>query len=433
MTSTFKISGSEGAEIYGLVKRLFPICRSLTGRGVRESLRVFQEYLPLKMVEVPTGKKVLDWTIPKEWNIKDAYIKNKAGQRIVDFKKNNLHVVGYSSPIREKMKLAELKKHIHTLPHQPDSIPYATSYYKNYWGFCMSERQFKTLKDETYDVAIDSTLTQGTLTYGEYVMKGQLKDEFLLSTYICHPSLANDNLSGPALTAVLAAYLSKFKLKYTYRFLFIPETIGAIAWLSQNEKTLSKIKQGLVVTCVGDKGKSTYKKTRAGNHLIDRAVEKVLIDSGEEYLIRDFWPQGSDERQFSSPSYNMAVGSLMRTPYGCYPEYHTSADNLDFITASDLQNTFEKYIQTLDIIEHNGVYMNLIGKGEPQLGKRGLYGNVGGQNQLNKRLEAQAWVLNFSDGQHSLLDIAYKSRLRFELIRDVVPPLLEHGILKKIE
>ncbi len=425
-----KTTGQEGEEIYQLVKELFPLCRSITGNGVRTSLKTWQRFIPLEIKEVPTGQTVLDWTVPQEWNLRDAYIKDPSGKKIVDLKQNNLHVLGYSTPIHSQIPLKLLKEHLYTMPDRPDDIPYRVSYYAPRWGFCLPHRLLKSLPEGEYEVLIDSSLTDGSLTYGEYLLKGRTKKEVLFSTYVCHPSLANDNLSGPCLTAILAQRLSVYKLKYSYRFLFIPETIGSIVWLSQNEDKIDYIKHGLVVTCLGDCGPSTYKRTKQGNTMIDKIVEKVLVDSEEPYLIRDFWPQGSDERQFCSPGFNLPVGSLMRTPYGCYPEYHSSADNMDFIKPSSLQNSFKKYLKVIDILEHNETYLNTNPKGEPQLGRRGLYGNVGGENQYDKRIEAQAWVLSFSDGAHSLLDIACKSKLKFEFIRDVVPPLVENGLLK---
>lgn len=425
-----KFSGKEGEEIYALMERLFPICRSLTGNGVRETLKVFQEYIPLKVHEIPTGTQVFDWTIPKEWNIKDAYIKDKIGRRIIDFKKNNLHVLGYSVPVHLKLSLSELRKYLYSIPEQPDVIPYRVSYYKERWGFCLTHNQFLSLKDEEYEVCIDSTLEQGSLTYGEFVIPGELKEEVLFSTYICHPSLANDNLSGPCLTVLLAKHLKQFNPKYTYRFIFIPETIGSIAWLSKNASVVKNIKHGLVITCVGNSAPSTYKRSKQGNAFIDRAVEKVLIESGQEYIVSDFWPQGSDERQFCSPGFNLPVGSLMKTPYGRFPEYHTSADNMTFVTPQNLHDTFEKYCRILHILEHDNIYENTLPYGEPQLGKRGLYGDISGANQHDKYIEAQAWVLSFSDGNHSLLDISYKSKIDFKFLQKVSVPLLEHGLLK---
>jgi len=320
-----------GQEIYALIVELFPICRSITGDGVRKTLNIVSKHLPLEIHEVPTGTQVFDWTVPKEWNIRDAYVKNSRGEKIIDFQKSNLHVLNYSVPIRKTLRLDELNEHLFTLPDHPDWIPYKTSYYKENWGFCLAHNQLQGLDDENYEVVIDSTLGDGHLTYGEYLIPGKSKDEILISTHVCHPSLANDNLSGVCTAAFLAKHLSDLELKYTYRFLFIPGTIGAITWLAVNKERTNKIRHGLVLTGVGDSGKLTYKKSRQGNALIDRAAQHVLKHSGDEYSIREFSPYGYDERQYCSPGFNLPVGRLSRTPYGEYPEYHTSADNPGFV------------------------------------------------------------------------------------------------------
>jgi len=422
-----------GQEMYELIKKLYPICRSITGNGVRETLNIISDYILLEIHEIPTGTKVFDWTVPKEWNIKDAYIKNSKGEKIVDFKKSNLHILNYSVPVHKKMSLEELKKHLFTLPDYPDWIPYLTSYYKENWGFCLTHRQYEELEDDIYEVVIDSTLEDGHLTYGELCLKGKNEDENLFSCYVCHPSLCNDNLSGPVLLSSLAKLLSGIDTKYSYRFLFIPETIGAITWLSLNEDKVSKIKQGLVVTCVGDSGKSTYKKSRDGNAIIDKVVEKVLIDSGDEYEIIEFFPSGSDERQFCSPGFNLPVGSLMRTPYGRYPEYHTSADNLDFVGPEYLADSFAKYLKVIYILENNNTYFNLNPKCEPQLGRRGLYRMIGSQKSGGINELAMFWVLNLSDDTNSLLDISIRSGLSFKQIKDAADALFNKGLLKIIQ
>src|SRR3989344_3046118 len=309
-------------EMGALLKRLFPICRSITGQGVRETLAILRELIPLQVREVPTGTKVFDWTVPKEWNILDAYIKDPSGRKIVDFKQNNLHIVGYSAPVRAKMPLAELKKRLYSLPDQPTRIPYRTSYYNPDWGFCISHEQLVSLKDGTYEVVIDSTHAAGSLTYGELLIRGRSADEVLISTYVCHPSMANDNVSGVILTTLLARSLMKEKgLRYSYRFLFIPETIGAITWLSKNRARAKRIKHGLVATCLGDAGAFTYKKSRDGNAVIDAATMHVLACSDYPHRVVDFFPSGSDERQFSSPGFNLPVGSLMRSMYYTFDEY----------------------------------------------------------------------------------------------------------------
>jgi aminopeptidase-like protein len=419
-----------GNEMYRLIERLYPICRSITGNGVRETLRIIGEQIGLEMREVPSGTRVFDWIVPREWNIRDAYIKNSEGQRVIDFSRSNLHVLNYSVPVRRRMSLAELKPHLFTLRNRPEWIPYMTSYYKEQWGFCLTLRQFEQLPEDEYEVVIDSTLEDGSLTFGEYYLRGSSEDEILISSYVCHPSLCDDNLSGVALTAFLAKQLTGLKLDYSYRFLFIPETIGAIAWLSLNEKTVHRIRHGLVATCVGDPGKLTYKRSRRGDARIDRAVEKVLSDSGEPYEILDFFPYGSDERQFCSPGFNLAVGSLMRTPYGRFPEYHTSADDLNFVRAECLGDSLAKYLAVLYVLENDRVYLNVNPKCEPHLSRHGLYKTLGGHRGEWTDELALLWTLNLSDGSHSLLDISVRSGLKFELIHEAAGALVRSGLLR---
>jgi len=339
-TTRGDVAPSTAQQIFELINRLYPVCRSITGHGVRQTLKILQEYIPLTIHEVPTGTPVFDWTVPKEWNIADAYIKNLNGDRIADFRKNNLHVVSYSTPIRRRVSLDELKKHVFTLPEHPDWIPYRTSYYNENWGFCLTHRQLLELTDQDYEVHIDSTLTDGHLTYGEVYLKGVTNDEVLISTHVCHPSLANDNLSGIAVASFLAKRFSELRLRYSYRFLFAPGTIGSITWLSNNKSSVKKIKHGLVLTGLGDGGRFTYKKSRRGDAEIDRVVSHVLQHSGTDYAIVEFSPYGYDERQYCSPGFNLPVGCFMRTPHGEYPEYHTSADNLDFVRMEYLQESF---------------------------------------------------------------------------------------------
>jgi len=420
-----------GKEMYYLMSELYPICRSITGNGVRKTLNIIKKHIPLTVHEVPSGTKVFDWTVPKEWNIKDAYVKNSKGEKIIDFKKSNLHVLNYSIPVKKRVSLEELKEHLFTLPEYPDWIPYRTSYYKENWGFCISYNQFLELKEGEYEVFIDSSLKEGHLTYGEYYIEGEKSDEVLISCHICHPSLCNDNLSGIVLTVFLAKHLSRISLRYSYRFLFIPGTIGSITWLWLNEPNVSKIKHGLVVACVGDSGKFTYKKSRRGDAEIDRAVINILKNSGNDYEIMDFTPIGYDERQYCSPGFNLPVGCLMRTPHGCYPQYHTSADDLNFVQPEYLAASFSVYLSVLNVLENNNKYINQNPKCEPQLGKRGLYQTIGGQKDRKIRELAMLWVLNLSDGNHSLLDISDRSGLEFNLIKDAADTLLEHGLLKK--
>ncbi|PON17346.1 peptidase M28 [Candidatus Entotheonella serta] len=420
-----------GREMYRLVERLYPICRSITGDGVRETLSILQHHIPLDVHNIPTGTPAFDWTVPREWNIRDAYIKNTRGERVVDFQQCNLHVVQYSVPIHTQMQLADLKPHLHTLPEYPDRIPYRTSYYHETWGFCLSHAQLQALQDDTYEVYIDATLQNGYLTYGEYVLPGESSDEVLISCHICHPSLCNDNLSGIALTTWLAQALTSLSRRYTYRFVFVPATIGPIVWLSLNEPRLSHIAHGLVVSNVGDPGPLTYKKSRRGNAEIDRTVMHVLQHSSTASNVVDFIPYGYDERQYCSPGINLPMGSFSRTPHGGYTEYHSSADNLDFVQPQALADSLYHYVSVLSVLEGNRIYVNQSPKGEPQLGKRGLYRTMGGEAvDHHQRQLALLWVLNLSDGQHSFLDIADRSALPFETIRAAADALLPHDLLK---
>jgi aminopeptidase-like protein len=415
---------STGSEMLRFMEELFPIYRSITGDGLRQTLAAIGERIPVEIHEVPSGTQVFDWTVPKEWNIRDAFILDPSGRRVVDFREHNLHVVSYSVPVDMRMPLSELKERLHTLPHQPELIPYRTSYYSVTWGFCMQHDRLKRLPDGDYEVKIDSSLKPGSLSYAECYLPGETEDEVLISCHCCHPSLANDNLSGIALSAQLAKQLRDLSLRYSYRFLFIPGTIGSITWLARNEHNTHRIKHGLVVTCVGDLGDPTYKRSRRANAQIDRAAEHVLRTSGSPYKILDFSPYGYDERQYCSPGFDLAVGSLMRTPNGEYPEYHTSGDNLDFVSAQSLADSLLNYLSVLDVLENNDTFLNLNPKGEPQLGRRGLYPLMGAVG-VGDELLARLWVLNLSDGEHSLLDIAERSGLSFPLIREAARTLLE--------
>jgi aminopeptidase-like protein len=422
-----------GKGMHQLMERLYPICRSITGNGARETLTIIKEQIPIQVHEVPTGTQAFDWTVPKEWNIRDAYIKNSQGEKVIDFNKSNLHVVSYSVPVKTKISLKELKQHLFTLPDHPDWIPYRTSYYEESWGFCLSYKQFLSLKEEEYEVCIDASLEDGYLTYGEYYLPGDTSDEVLISCHVCHPSLCNDNLSGVALAVFLAKSLSSLPLRYSYRFLFTPGGIGSITWLCLNEAQVYRIKHGLVLACVGDPGKSTYKKSRRGDAEIDKAVLHILRQSGKDYEIAEFSPYGHAERQFCSPGFNLPVGCFMRTPHGRFPEYHTSADNLDFVQPEYLADSLAKSFAVLNILENNQNYLNKNPKCEPQLGKRGLYRAIGGQADGKVDELAMLWVLNLSDGSQTLLDISEKSGLQFDLIKNAAHTLLEHGLLARTE
>jgi aminopeptidase-like protein len=418
-----------GAEIYALAAAIYPICRSITGDGVRQTLDHLARRIEIEVHEVPTGTQVFDWTIPREWSIRDAYIKNAAGERIVDFRKCNLHVLNYSRPIRAKLPLEELKKHVFTLPDQPDLIPYRTSYYADNWGFCMADRELAALPDGIYEVEIDASLEDGSLTYGEYLHRGETDEEFLFSAHVCHPSLANDNCSGLALLTVLAERLAPLATRYSYRFVFAPGTIGAIAWLARNEHRVARIRHGLVVSCVGDGGGPTYKKSRRGDAFIDRAMTHVLRHTVSAPAILDFFPYGYDERQYCSPGFDLPVGLLQRSQFGTFPEYHTSSDNLDFIRPQHLAESYRMITAALDVVENEWRPLNTMPKCEPQLGRRGLYAALGGDRDGPSKSMAFLWILNLADGEHSLLDIAERAKLPFAVVAEAARLLRESGLL----
>lgn len=420
-----------GREMHALATDLYPLCRSITGDGVRSTFRRLALEIPLEVREVPSGTQVFDWTVPEEWNIRAAWIKDPHGHKVVDFANHNLHVVGYSTPVFEKMPLTELKARLFSLPEQPDLIPYRTSYYKKTWGFCLPHRDLERLEDGEYEVFIDSNHSQGSLTYAELFMPGEIDDEVLVSCHTCHPSLANDNLAGIAVSVALAKQLALEPRRLSYRFLFIPGTIGSITWLALNPQVIPRIKHGLVITCAGDAGPATYKKSRHGNALIDRAMLHVLRASGAEHHIQEFHPYGYDERQYGSPGINLPVGCLMRSPHGTFPEYHTSADNLDFIRPESLADTLTKALEAVEILEHNACFVNLKPMGEPRLGKYGLYDGSGGQRVGAFDELALLWVLNQSDGTQDLLTIAERSEMPFRKILTAATALETAGLLRR--
>ncbi len=422
---------SVGEEMHALMAELFPLCRSITGDGERRTLEILQRHIGLKIHEVPSGTQVFDWTVPREWNIRDAYIKDPGGRKIVDFAECNLHVVSYSAPVHVRLSLAELKKHLYSAPEHPEWVPYRTSYYKEDWGFCLSHKQFLALQEGEYEICIDSSLQDGSLTYGEYFVPGESEEDILISCHICHPSLANDNLSGIAIATFLARHLRSLPLRYSYRFLFTPGCIGSIAWLCLNEKKLSRVRGGLILACLGDSGGFTYKKSRRGDSEMDRAVAKALKDTGTSYEIQDFYPYGYDERQFCSPGINLPVGCFMRTPHGRFPEYHTSADNLSFVRPQHLAESLARCVAIVGLVERNRTFVNLNPRCEPQLGKRGLYGAIGGASDGKARELAMLWALNMSDGENDLLAIAERSGLSFDAVHDAVQALEQHGLLKE--
>jgi aminopeptidase-like protein len=417
-----------GQELHGFAADLYPICRSITGDGIRRTLALIQKRIPLQTCEVPTGTPVFDWTVPKEWNILDAYIKDTSGRRVVDFLKCNLHLMNYSVPVHQTMPLSELKTHLFTLPEHPDWIPYRTSYYQENWGFCLSHNQMLALDDGNYEVCIDSTLEDGHLTYGECYLPGRSTDEVLISCHACHPSLANDNLSGLTVATSLAQFLAGRDLHYSYRFLFIPGTIGAITWLAINRETTARIRHGLVLTCLGDAGGFHYKKSRRGDSEIDRAAAIILRHCDATSEILEFSPYGYDERQYCSPGFNLPIGCMMRSVWGSFPEYHTSADNLDFIRPRQLAESLRTCTAIFDVLENNRRYSNLSPYCEPQLGRRGLYRTTGGDT-VGAEISARLWVLNLSDGDHSLLDISERSAIPFSVISDAAELLCRSGLL----
>ena len=424
-----------GDEMLELIRVLYPICRSLTGDGVRETLRIVDGIVPLEVTEVPTGTPIFDWTVPREWNIADAWIADASGRRIVDFRESNLHVVGYSTPVRTRMVGSDLRERLHTHPERPDWIPARTAYWAETWGFCVTGEQRESIRpDEEYEVCIDSRLEDGHLTYAEAVIEGRSDDEVLLSTYICHPSLCNDNLSGIAVLALAGRHLRGLDLRHTYRLLFSPGTVGPLAWLSCNLGRLDRVKHGLVVACVGDEGHVTYKRSRRGGAEVDRAAAHVLRHTRSDAVVEDFVPWGGDERQFCSPGFDLPVGTLMRTAHGLFPEYHSSADDLELVRGESLADSLKALLESLSILERNSVYRSRNPYGEPQLGRRGLYGQISaGVPRAEEGFQrAILWVLNLADGGHSLLDVADRAELPFAVVAEAADALVEAELLEEV-
>jgi aminopeptidase-like protein len=423
-----------GDQMYGWARDLFPICRSLTGNGVRETLGYLKKLLPgLEIREVPSGSKVFDWVIPDEWNVSDAYIVNESGTRVVDFRENNLHVVGYSTPVSAEMTLEELQPHLHSLPALPDAIPYVTSYYEKRWGFCLTQRVRDTLPRGKYRVVIDSTLAPGSLTYAELLLPGSDQREVLLSTYVCHPSLANNELSGPVVTAALAMWLSSLpQRRYTYRIVFVPETIGSITYLSRNlDEMKRKTVAGFVVTCVGDDRGYSFLESRSANTLADQITKHVIKHHYPGCLTYTFLDRGSDERQYGSPGVDLPVVSLMRSKYGTYPEYHTSLDNLSLISPAGLSGAFCALQRCISLIEANATYRTTC-LGEPQMGRRGLYPTL---SQLGSGLHVQTMmnILGYADGGLDLVSLADRIGASAEACLPIITRLLEEGLLERVD
>jgi aminopeptidase-like protein len=417
-----------GDELVELIRELYQLPRSLTGEGVRETLRVLGREVTLEIVEVPSGERVFDWVVPPEWTIRGGWIDGPDGKRVVDFADSTLHVLGYSTPIDTTLSLEELRDHVVVHPSDPDLVPYRTSYWAEQWGFCMSRSQLESLQRGEYRVVVDSTLTDGSLTYAEAHVPGATDAEFLLTTYICHPALANDNLSGVVLLWALARTLARQELTFTYRLLWGPGTLGPLCWLARNRETLDRVRHGLAVSCVGDPGPLRYKRSRRGNAPIDRAAAVVLRDIPES-LVADWSPLGGDERQFCSPGFDLPLGTFSRTPHGLFPQYHSSADNLDLVTSAALGESFRIALEIVDAVETNASYLNRSPYGEPQLGRRGLYQSVpDGTNPEAPLL----WVLSLSDGSHDLLAIAERSGLPYRAIREAAATLERHDLLERL-
>lgn len=415
-------------DLMALIERLYPITRSITGDGVRQTLSIMGEHIDIAVHEVPSGTQILDWTVPPEWNIHEAWIKGPDGGVVVDLADSNLHVVGYSTPIHTRLALPELQPHLHSLPDRPHLVPFVNSYYTEAWGFCLRHDRRLALQDGAYEVLIDSTLEPGSLTYGEHVIPGRADDELLISAHVCHPSLANENLSGLAASVELAGRLAAADLRHTVRFVFAPATVGAITWLARNEARVARIVAGLTLTSLADGAPLTYKKTVDGDLTVDVAAQSVLEESGAHHRIIDFYPFGYDERQYNSPGFRAPVGSFMRAIHGQTPEYHTSGDDLGLIDVGRLDEAIDVIEAVIRRVDEARVLRNRAPHGEPQLGRRGIYDAVGGSTIPDFQL-AMLWVLNLSDGRRDMRAIARRSSLPLETIEAAADLLVEHDLL----
>ncbi len=419
-----------GEQMYELAGRLFPICRSITGNGVRKTLSVIREHIPdLEIREVPTGTPVFDWTVPKEWNITEAYIENSRGETIVDFKECNLHVLGYSVPTDCYVSREELLEHVYVEEGQPEAIPYVTSYYKERWGFCMTRKMRDSLPEDTYHCVIRSTLTEGSLTYAEAVIPGEVKDEILLSTYVCHPSMANNELSGPVVQTYLYQWLKERpKLHYSYRLVFIPETIGSITYISRNMDHMKQnIRAGFLLSCVGDERAYSYIPTRKGGTLADRAALKVLQDTHPDFIRYTFLDRGSDERQYNAPGVDIPVCGICRSKYGVYPEYHTSLDDMEMISARGLAGSFELMTDIITLLEYNRYYKTECFC-EPQLGKRGLQSTISQKGTYDGVLTLRD-LIAYSDGETDLIGISERIKVPVSVLYPLIDRLTGQGLL----
>ena len=431
--SPTSLAGSLGQAMYELAEELYPICRSITGDGVRKTFEILGRLCPLEQFEVPSGTPVFDWEVPLEWNVNDAFVRSPSGKKIIDFQSSNLHLVSYSVPTHRVVGLSELKDHLFSIPENPDWIPYRTRYYSEGWGFCVTDRLLQSLEEGEYEVVIDTNLSKGSLTYAEARIPGATEQEILLFAHCCHPSLCNDNLSGLAVLSFVARTLASCSLFHSVRIVFAPATIGSITWLSQNRESLSNIEAGIVASVLGDSGYYRLKSSRRGDTLADQASQHVLRHCGEKYEILDFSPWGYDERQFCSPGIDLPMVRLTRSPNGEYPEYHTSADNLELIKPESLFGSLMSYLRVIAAIECNATYINTSPFCEPQLGRRGLYRDMGGFQDVENITHAMLWMLNQSDGQHSLLDIADMSELPCELLHEAAQLLANKGLLEIAE
>ena len=429
MTGVRSAATETGKELFQLAAKLYPICRSITGEGVRRSLAIIREQLPLVVEEVPTGRAAYDWEVPLEWNIEDAAVFSPDGERVIDFQEHNLHVVSYSEPVAVTLTLEELDQSLHSLPDHPEWIPYRTSYYRRAWGFCLRHDTRRALRSGSYKVEIKSSLAPGSLTYGELSVPGRDRHEILFFTHVCHPSLANDNAAGMAVTTALARWVVSKPRRFSYRFVFAPGTIGSLCWLKANERSLGRIRAGLVLALLGDSGSLTYKMSRDGQAWTDSIATYAVSQIDEASRVVPFSPYGYDERQLCSPGFNLPIGRLTRSANDGYPQYHSSADDLGLIKPECLEESLAACQLFVDLLEEDERYLNRSPKGEPRLGKRGLYGAVGGVTPA-ERENAMLWVLNQSDGSKSLLDIACRSGVPFGIIREAASALEATGLLE---
>jgi aminopeptidase-like protein len=428
---------ARGREMHSLATRLWPIPRSLAGPAFRESLDIIEaEHGPIERHHFESGSRVLDWTVPPEWHIREAWVKGPDGQTVIDMRDSNLHVVSYSEPVHAEMELEELQERLWSLPDQPDAIPYRTSYYNRSWGFCLTENRRRSMAPGRYEVHIDAELRPGRLELGEITVPGQTDREVLLSTYLCHPSMANNELSGPMVVAQLADLLRARdqQPRFTYRLLFVPETIGAIAYLARfGQRLRERLDAGYVVTCIGDPGPFTYKRSRRGGTLADRAALHVLEHAGEPYGVTDYYPARSDERQYCSPGFDLPVGSLMRTPYFGYPEYHTSLDDLELVTAEALAGSLHMYHRLVECLEAARPYQVTVAEGEPELGSRGLYATTGGATVDEQAKLDMMFLLNYCDGSGDLLAAGERIGRPIWELQPTVERLVEHDLLTPVQ